>query len=415
MLAHRLISFSDAFPKLKELQQCRVIELLSFLPCVLDNTLGPEHDGSDSSVSLECSHCSIFGYSALRQTSDDAPTKAIAYKILEKLIKIPSFRESRRTRVFAMARLQRMLRHTVLPEFRDLERSVLGQWCVQSLRSSMRELRIGAGRALAVLLNPDVPGLDRTIIRSNQDNVLDIFKLITNEDALHLHETCILAWGQAGRVVSADHLNLILIKLVEYLGYNNPVVSAMAVNEIINIATYRGITPLQLFAPYWENMAVLVVKDLVSAPQTTRLVAGILQISTQELLCLLQKHALPWLVLAKNKGVVKKIAEARGDQSIWKPCTDTANFAPIVALLLIQDVPNVEEHTMALLCAISPKLNLLDSDDGKQPASVRDQLAVILDSDPLGILAELFRASGGANEKKKALVRYLYRLIEIEG
>ncbi|KAK3395553.1 phosphatidyl inositol 3-kinase, partial [Sordaria brevicollis] len=398
-------SLIDAFPKLKELQQVRVIELLSFLPCVFDNTLEPEHDSPGSSGFSECSHCSIFGYSALSQPSDDAPTKTIAYKVLEKLIKTPGFRESRRTRAFTMMRLQRMFRHTVLPEFRDLERSVLGQWCVQSLRSSMRELRIGAGRALAVLLDPDVPALDRTIIRSNQNNVLDIFKLITNEDTLHFHETCIMAWGQAARVVSADHLNLILIKLVEYLGYNNPVVSAMAVNEIINIATYRGVTPLQLFAPYWENMAVLVVKDLVSAPQTTRLVAGILQISIQELLCLLQKHALPWLVLAKNTGVIQKIAEARGDESIWKPCTDAANFAPIVALLLIQDVPNVEEHTMALLCAISPKLNLLGSNDGKQSASARDQLAVILESDPLGILAELFKACGGASEKKKFLVR----------
>lgn len=312
-----------------------------------------------------------------------------------------------------MVRLQRMLRHTVLPEFRDLEQSVLGQWCVQSLRSSIRELRIGAGRALAVLLDePDAPGFDRTIARWNRNNVLDILKLITNEDALHLHETCILAWGQAGRVVSADHLNLILIKLVEYLGYNNSVVSAMAVNEILNIATYRGITPLELFAPYWENMAVLVVKDLVSAPQTTRLVAETLQLSIQELLCLLQKHALPWLVLAKNLGVVKKIAKARGDESTWRSCTDSVNFPSIVALLLIQDVPDVEEHAMALLCAISPKFKELNPDElnpnEKRPASVRDQLAEILGSDPLGILFELFKASGGADENKKALVRFVH-------
>ncbi|KAJ4405694.1 serine/threonine-protein kinase M1 [Neurospora sp. IMI 360204] len=407
-------SLIDAFPKLTELRQCRVIELISFVPCATDNTLGLEEDGSDSSApssaSLECSHCSIFGYSAFTQACDDVATKTTAYKILEKLIKSPSFRESRRPRVYAMVRLQRMLRHTVLPEFRDLGQSVLGQWCVQSLRSSIRELRIGAGRALAVLLDePDAPGFDRTIARWNRNNVLDILKLITNEDALHLHETCILAWGQAGRVVSADHLNLILIKLVEYLGYNNVVVSAMAVNEIINIATYRGITPLELFASYWENMAVLVVKDLVSAPQTTRLVAETLQLSIDELLCLLQKHALPWLVLAKNLGVVKRIAKARGDESTWQPCTDSVNFPSIVALLLIQDVPDVEENAMALLCAISPKFMEPNPDElnpnEKRPASVRDRLAEILGADPLRILFELFKASGGADEHRKALIR----------
>ncbi|KAK3954844.1 phosphatidyl inositol 3-kinase [Pseudoneurospora amorphoporcata] len=406
-------SLIDAFPKLTTLRQCRVVELLSFVPCATDNTLGLEDYGSDSpassSASLECSHCSIFGYSAITQACDDAVTKRTAYKILEKLVKSPSFHGSRRPRVYTMVRLQRMLRHTVLPEFRDLELSVLGQWCVQSLRSSIRELRIGAGRALAVLLNEaDAAEFDRAVITCNQNIVLDILKLITNEDALHLHETCILAWGQAGRVVSADHLNLILIKLVEYLGYNNSVVSAMAVNEILNIATYRGITPLQLFAPYWENMAVLVVKDLVSAPQTTRLVAETLQLSVRELLCLLQRHALPWLVLARNIGVITKIARARGDESIWQPCLDSANYHSIVALLLIQDVPDVEEHAMALLSAISPKFEKPDPDenpDERRPASVRQGFADVLRSNPLGTLFELFKASGGADENKKALIR----------
>lgn len=354
----------------------------------------------------------MFGYSAFTQACDDAVTKTTAYKILEKLVKSPGFRDSRRPRVYAMARLQRMLRHTVLPEFRDLGQSILGQWCVQSLRSSIRELRIGAGRALAVLLDPDVPNFVRPIARGNQNIVLDILKLITDEDALHLHETCILAWGQAGRVVSVDHLNLILIKLVEYLGFNNSVVSAMAVNEILNIATYRGITPLQLFAPYWENMAVLVVKDLVSAPQTTRLVAETLQLSIEELLCLAQKHALPWLVLAKNLGVIEKIAEARGEKSTSQPCIDSVNFPSIIALLLIQDVPDVEEHAMELLCVISPKFKEpnpgeLNSDE-KRRVSVRDRLAEILRVEPLGVLFELFKASGGADERKKALVRYAH-------
>ncbi|EGO53602.1 phosphatidyl inositol 3-kinase [Neurospora tetrasperma FGSC 2508] len=406
-------SLIDAFPKLTILRQCRVIELISFVPCATDNTLGLEEGrlGSlaFSSASLECAHCSIFGYSAFTQACDDAVTKTTAYKILEKLVKSPGFRDSRRPRVYAMVRLQRMLRHTVLPKFRDLEQSILGQWCVQSLRSSIRELRIGAGRALAVLLDPDVPDFVRPIARGNQNIVLDILKLITDEDALHLHETCILAWGQAGRVVSVDHLNLILIKLVEYLGYDNSVVSAMAVNEILNIATYRGITPLQLFAPYWENMAVLVVKDLVSAPQTTRLVAETLQLSIEELLCLLQKHALPWLVLAKNLSVIEKIAEARGEKSTSQPCIDSANFPSIIALLLIQDVPDVEEHAMELLCVISPKFKQpnpgeLNSDE-KRPVSVRDRLAEILRVEPLGVLFELFKASGGADERKKALIR----------
>ena len=337
-----------------------------------------------------------------------------AFNIIEKLTKNPSFRESTRPRVYAMVCLQRMFRHTVLPEIRDLEKSVLGQWCIQSLRSSIRELRIGAGRALAVLLDSSIPGLANTIAKRNQNNILDILKLVTDEDALHLHETCILAWGQAGRVVSAAHLNLILIKLVEYLGYDNPVVSAMAVNEILNLATYLGITPFELFAPYWENMAVLVVKDMCSAPQTTRLVAELLQISIDELLRLLQKHALPWLVLARNRDVIMEIAEARGDTSTWQSCTDNLNLPSIAALLLIQDVPDVEENAMTLLCAVSPQFKKL-SPAGQQATSVRDQFASVLGVEPLGILVELFKASAVADENKKALVRFVHPDIQAGG
>lgn len=64
---------------------------------------------------------------------------------LAKLIKLPSFLESRKARVVAMLALKRFAVHCSNPEFINLEISPLGQWCLQSLQSSVRELRIAAG------------------------------------------------------------------------------------------------------------------------------------------------------------------------------------------------------------------------------------------------------------------------------
>ncbi len=40
---------------------------------------------------------------------------------------------------------RRLVLHSVDAEFLDLETSTAGQWCLQSLKSSVRELRVAAG------------------------------------------------------------------------------------------------------------------------------------------------------------------------------------------------------------------------------------------------------------------------------
>lgn len=62
-----------------------------------------------------------------------------------KLIKSPAFAEARQPRVLAMVALKRFTSHFNNPDFKDLSSSPLGQWCVGSLTSSARELRIAAG------------------------------------------------------------------------------------------------------------------------------------------------------------------------------------------------------------------------------------------------------------------------------
>lgn len=82
--------------------------------------------------------------------------------------------------------------------------------------------------------------------------MLELLRSISDKDQIHLQETWILTWGQIGRyafldflittfrflltdgsrVLNDDGLGLVLLRLVEFLGHANPVISAVAFNEV---------------------------------------------------------------------------------------------------------------------------------------------------------------------------------------
>lgn len=65
-----------------------------------------------------------------------------------------------------------------------------------------------------------------------------------------------------------------------------------------------------------------------------------------------QAYTLPYLVVQGKTEVIQKIAQAsRKDRSVQAACHD--NIASILPVLLVQDVPNVEENAMQQLEAIS--------------------------------------------------------------
>ncbi len=142
------------------------------------------------------------------------------------------------------------------------------------LAEPLRELRIAAGRLLAIFLRqPGVSVTEKDIARRNRGNALAVLKSISDKDIPAFNETCIMALGQIGRVVSDESLNMTLHKLLEYLGHRNTIVSALAFNEILSLAASREVTPRRLFEPFWNNLALAAIKDIVSRPRTTRTIA----------------------------------------------------------------------------------------------------------------------------------------------
>jgi serine/threonine-protein kinase ATR len=129
----------------------------------------------------------------------------------------------------------------------------------------------------------------------------------------------------------------------------------------------------------------------VLRPQISSTIAELLQITVRELLLLIQTHALPWLVLTKKKEVIQRIAEARQENEIWRPVIDSANVGPILALLLVQEVPDVEKFAKSRLNEISPHFE-------PQPL---DQFVRL---DPTSVALELFKLAGEFDEENRPRV-----------
>lgn len=183
-----------------------------------------------------------------------------------------------------------------------------------------------------------------------------------------------------------------LLKLVEYLGNDNDLITAFAFQELSSIATARGTTTTELFAPFWRGLAHLAVKDVISQPRITGLVAELLGITVNEFLVKVQSYALPWLVLQGKKDVVDRIAGARKHGNAHSAIVDTVNCGPILALLLVQPVEDVAAFTMAKLSEISSHFESMEF-----PQLVRSELTQIV--------LEVFKLAAEGNDARKLAVR----------
>ncbi|KAF4984272.1 hypothetical protein FZEAL_484 [Fusarium zealandicum] len=428
--------YLDAFPLANPSRQCLALDLLSRICCLADSEPeSPDGQGSQTSES-QCPICERNAVPTQLVSHEAVLHKSRVEALFTKIVQLPSLAESRGPRVAAMLALRRLILHCDDAEILNLETSALGQWCLQSLNSSLRELRIAAGRVLAnfsldrpepalaqivvsayqptdketqnqrapaigISTNGDThlsvtdgttPMKRQELIYRNRKNSIAFLKSLSEKNQANLTETFIMAWAQLGTVVCEDELNLVMIKLLEYLGSSNSIVSAFAFNELLNLAEARGVTTRRLFEPFWPSLAYMATKDMVHRPQMSRTIAELLQISVNELLLLIQTHALPWLVLDKQKEVIQKIAEARQETELWRPLMDASNVAATLALLLVQDTEDIAGFAMLRLGEISNHFHT---------ASLLD----LLQMEPVLTVMELLKAAGEADEPRKAHIR----------
>ena len=151
-------------------------------------------------------------------------------------------------------------------------------------------------------------------------------------------------------------------------------------------------TPERMFSAFWPSIAIEAVKNLLVRPQTTQLMADLLEITVSDFLILTQAYTLPWLVLAKKTDVIQKIQQAREDPEEWMTITEASNLNPILALLLVQNVPDMEAFIMSLLKSAHPRFKEIDLGD-------------LIRVEPASTALQLLKAAGEADESKKSRVR----------
>ena len=262
-----------------------------------------------------------------------------------------------------------------------------------------------------------------SIMLNNQHIVLDVLRTISDQNDLALHETTILAWGQIARYVSksgipsgsrslssmstGDEMNLILLKLVEYLGHTNTLISGLAYDEVGSYCTHINqsnanalqiqktsnhshFSAMKLFAPYWRTIAVTVVQNIHRRPQIVQQVSDLLAMSVSDFLSMTQAHTVPYFVLTKKQDVLQRIADACG-QSIMVLCRGHNNLAAILSCVLLRTSSDVENLVMALLNAVSPEFGNVDCAD-------------LLKSEPQATASELLRAASEDDDIKRLKV-----------
>lgn len=131
---------------MSEEDQTLVFSLIGLLSCASAQTL-PDSVGSNAEqlLSLGCSICDTkIGRIKSANLSEDIDLLKL-FATLERLLKLTPKPKGKFPRVAAMISLRRLLCHTASLGHFNLSKSTLGQWCLQAMRSSSRDLRVAAG------------------------------------------------------------------------------------------------------------------------------------------------------------------------------------------------------------------------------------------------------------------------------
>jgi serine/threonine-protein kinase ATR len=141
-----LTSRRDCFKRLQGSDQCKAFSLLGTLVCANAGTLSSIP--SITNVQKADFRCSICD-SEMPMRSGGAiwpiDDSGIVYSMIENLLRSPDFHDSGKARICAMMMVRRLLIHSDDASRMCLASCPLGQWCLQSHYSSMRELRVASG------------------------------------------------------------------------------------------------------------------------------------------------------------------------------------------------------------------------------------------------------------------------------
>ncbi|EFW15003.1 conserved hypothetical protein [Coccidioides posadasii str. Silveira] len=219
-------SIMDAFPDLSANEKCETLLHLGHLACALSGSITIEERMDVPSSIYRCAICDSSGWktaSAIckqRQRFDELRATLASL--------IPTLRRFAECRVAGMLALQNILIHDSKSEGSQLGGAPYGEFCLQSLCSSVRELRIAAGKTMAIFLRAP---LDEDVRRNNFVIALKYLQQLQEKNELSVQETCIMVLRRIAEVSGDEEMNIVLLRLLEYLGHTSPFISGVAYTE----------------------------------------------------------------------------------------------------------------------------------------------------------------------------------------
>ncbi len=361
------------FRRLSAQQQCRALFLLGSTACQLCAGL---------STLTACPTCDDMDL-ARRQT-----TPAALELLSTILALVPSIPRDSKARVVAMIVLRQLLLHSSSPDDVRLGPSAAGEWCLQSLKSSSRDLRLAAIGTLQVFAMESMT--DAALTRENRIVVLEFLQALWAKNEPAFQETAILALTRIALLVGDEELTIILVRLIEYLGHTNPYVSGLVSEELQQLAQSRQMTTALLFRPFWRTLGPVIAKQLSSRTMVIDHLCSLLGMHPPGLMLLIEEYSLPYLVANQKHAALHEFAAAHGGSTtVFDICTKPRNLSAVLAYLLCQGFQDSEQKIMDLLMNVSEDFSSED-------------LSGWLAHNPIQAACNLLKSIGDAAEGKSS-------------
>ncbi|KAJ5108762.1 hypothetical protein N7456_005437 [Penicillium angulare] len=373
-----------SYDGLAETQRSEVLDIMGKMSCAITGSLQQKSSDILGRDTLLCQTCDLGEDGYRIATEEDKANFEELWKMFN--FTLPKLTRTPGPRIAAMVALKRLLIHSPCMDQMHLSHSAPGEFCLHSLRSSLRELRVATSHSIVAFVRSS---LQPDIRRANFVTILEWLRSLSEKNEMPLHEACVLTLCCLAKVSDEEEKNIILLRLLEYLGHSNPYICAVSYNELSKLAQSFSLTPAGLFRPYWRTLSVEVVKNLQSRPYMAEQLCELLGMKVDSFLRLTEVYVLPYLVLTRKRDIIARIGASRDEaESPFDVCSEKNNLAAILAFLLSQECKNPEAMIMSLLAEIDPAFK------GRT-------LAELVRIEPILIACDLLKSLGDASEQTK--------------
>ncbi|KAJ2734564.1 hypothetical protein IW152_002221 [Coemansia sp. BCRC 34962] len=302
----------------------------------------PSNDSQSSVVNASRPiYCAMCDYSADELTGDSFKTVSLSGWLSYWFI--ASSRLNEDTSIQFLRGVCRFVRHAP-PEDVGLKASPLGQGTIRRLISSSREVRLAATDAVLTFSQVSPLDSEKTaeIKRTNRaETMRTLAKLAQDiQEPSIVEETLQLVAGGVGCACELQEgtLGVVLPFLVDYYCRDNIFLRAVAMEQLLHVASEHGISLTRLLSAFAGSISCTLASTL--AQRSPRSFMHCMQILDTTPLQFLQQHQdaiLPHLVASGDEAALRNVAEILGVQ-LPVLCV---NQAPVVfvKIFLMDDQP----------------------------------------------------------------------------